>query len=177
MRTILLLPLLLTLTFAATAQQNVYAGNCLPEGYCKDCGETKAVYEGKLIKYFEKQLDWAIMSKMSGVVVVKILVASNGIPCAYAFYNHSTVDEQTIRDLHLDKIVNRMGKWTPAMQDGQPVNSSVLLAIYSKVKYHKMFEVDYLRNDKDKKWIVNGIDGKKPVTNFDDISDMTEQMR
>jgi uncharacterized protein (DUF2164 family) len=156
------------------AQGNVYNNSCPELNYCNDCGETKATYTGKLTRYFEKEVDWVIMSKTSGVVIVKVLIDTTGKACAQKFYNQTTVDAQTIRDMKLNRIIAQMGKWQPAMQDGKPVNSAVMLAIYSRVQKHKIFEVGYLRDDKERKWVVSGTDGKKPITNYDDINKLSD---
>ncbi len=174
MKRLSLVMLLLLLSFIGFSQVNRYHTDCDPASFCNDCGDTKAEYNSHLIKYFEKQVNWAIMSRVSGVVVVRVLVDSTGTPCAYGFYNHSTVDKQGIRDLELDGIIQKMEKWKPAIVDGQPVNASVLLAIYSRVLKHRIFDVNYLRNDKDRKWVVSSSDGRKPVTNYDDINDITD---
>lgn len=174
MKYTILFLLLFSASLVSFAQGNLYSNTCTEQDYCNDCGETKAMYAGKLTRYFEREVDWVIISRMSGVVVVRVLVDTAGNPCAQKFYNQTTADVQSIRDLGLEKIIRRMGKWTPAMQDGRPVNSAIMLAIYSRVQKHKIFEVGYLRDDKERKWVVSGTDGKKPITNYDDINNLSD---
>lgn len=174
MKCIILTCLLVFTYLFSFSQGNIYNNPCPDLDYCNDCGETKATYNGKLTRYFEKEVDWVNMSKTSGVIIVKVLIDTAGNPCAQKFYNQTTVDVQTIRDMGLEKIIRRMGKWIPAMQDSKPVNAAVMLAIYSRVQKHKMFEVGYLRDDKDRKWVTSGTDGQKPITNYDDINNLSD---
>lgn len=155
----LLTLLLLAFSLQASAQRKPakvqYESECPQYDYCKECGDTKAIYPGKMKRYFEKQLNFRDLDLIEGVIVVQIAIDSNGIPCVNKFYNYTTNTSEEVNRLRLPWLIGTMGKWKPAMVNGQPVNSYVKLALYSKVEDRPLFDVDYLRNDKEKKWVVN----------------------
>lgn len=151
-------------------EERPYQPDCAGFSYCKDCGDPQAAYPGKLTKYFEKNIDWQNLSHVTGVVIVRVLIDSAGNPCAGGIYNRSTADGDAVRNLDLNKLVWKMGKWSPAIFDGKPVNSGVLVAFYSRVKGRNLFSVDYLRNDRSRKWVVETDEGPKALMYFDDTA-------
>jgi hypothetical protein len=142
--------------------------------YCKDCGSPQASYPSRLTRHFEDHIDWQNLNHIAGVVVVRVLVDSTGNPCPGGVYNRSTADNDAVANLRIGNIIMSMGKWQPAMEDGRAVNSSVLLALYAKVKGHGLFQVDYLRNDKSKKWVVETEDGPKALMYFDESAKLPQ---
>ncbi|WP_276132173.1 energy transducer TonB [Polluticoccus soli] len=134
-----------------------YASNCPDFDYCYNCGDDKAVFLGRLKNYFEQALNMRDVDRIEGVVLVEIAVDSTGKPCARKFINRSSNSAGEIKTLGLDHAIAQMPVWEPAAISGKPINSHVILAFYSHITGHGIFDVNYLRNDADKQWhVING---------------------
>lgn len=149
---------LLAISLQSLAQRKpekiLFESECPQYEYCKDCGDTKAVFTGKLKRYFEKELNFRDLDLIEGVIIVQVAIDSTGTACANKFYNFTTNTSEEVNRLKLAWLIQKMPKWQPAIASGQPVNSFVQLAFYGKVEDRPLFDVDYLRNDKKKVWIV-----------------------
>lgn len=134
-------------TFAQQGGKITFPSQCPQLDYCYDCGEQKAVFLGKLKKYFEKEINPRDLDMIHGILVVEVAVDSAGNACANSFYNRTANTTNQVMLLDLDRIIARMPKWEPAVIGDNYVNSYVPLIFYSHVDGHGIFDVDYLRND------------------------------
>ena len=134
-------------SFAQQGGKVIFSSQCQQFDYCYDCGEQKAVFLGKLKKYFEKEINPRDLDLIHGIIVVEIAVDSAGNACANGFYNRTSNTTNQIMLLNLDRIVANMPKWEPATIGGTYVNSYVPLIFYSHVDQHGIFDVNYLRHD------------------------------
>lgn len=149
----------LSAVVASAQSQGVvnYSSHCPDFDYCYNCGDDKAVFLGRLKSYFEKALNLRDVDRIEGVVLVEIAVDSTGKTCAKKFINRSSNSAGEIKTLGLDQVINNMPAWEPAVLNGNRINSHVILAFYSHITGHGIFDVNYLRNDADKQWhVING---------------------
>ncbi len=135
MKTTLLLCFFMACFMASYAQQGPsvkVAGNCAVANTCADCGSPKAVF-GKgdsLTAYFRRHIDSNSLETIEGIVSMKIYVDANGKVCCYAINNRSNASTEYITSLKLDKIINNMPLWKPAMVNKKPVNVALALRLY-----------------------------------------------
>ncbi|MCD6062325.1 MAG: hypothetical protein K0R82_236 [Flavipsychrobacter sp.] len=144
----------------ATAQSSgvvSYASECPDFAYCYNCGDEKAVFLGRLKNYFEKELNLRDVDRIEGVVLVEVAIDSTGQACARKFINRTGNSAGEIRVLGLDRAIAKMPAWEPAASAGRPINTHVLLAFYSHIAGHGIFDVSYLREDTERQWhVING---------------------
>lgn len=169
------LVLLCGTSFGQKSGAITFYSKCPQLNYCKDCGDTKAAFPGKLKKAFEKELNFRDLERIEGVVILKVVVDSLGNACVDRLYNRSTNSSEEIRLLQLENVFARsMPKWKPAILGGKAVNSYVLLAMYSHIDGHGLFDINYLRNDKQRKWVLSNSNNQKVMMYFDSNAEMTE---
>jgi hypothetical protein len=172
---VLVFVLLAASSFAQRGGKIAYKPNCPKLQYCRDCGDQKAVFLGKLKTYFEKQINFRDLDIIEGVIVIGIKIDSVGNVCVSKFHNRTANTPEEINRLQLANIVNGMPQWEPAVVNGVPMNAYVWLAIYSHVDKHGVFDVGYLRNDKDKTWYVVNSNNEKMMMFFDDTPEKTSE--
>lgn len=162
MKHIILLTLAITATAITYAQQSPIvkvAGYCNLPSACADCGSPKATY-GKadsLTQYFSRHISEAQLETISGVVAIQVQVDATGKVCCYSISNRSNAVTEYITSLKIDRIINGMPKWQPAIMNKKPVSSSVPLLLYIntgeqaiRVAYSRT-EVQYVKKETPKK--------------------------
>lgn len=168
---VFVLALLSLSSFAQRGGRIEYQSRCPEYNYCADCGDQKAVFLGKLKKYFEKEINFRDLDIIEGVIIVRVAVDSVGHACAARFYNRTANTPDEVERLQLDRIIERMPQWEPAVFSGVQVNTYVMLAFYSHVDKHGIFDVNYLRNDKDKSWYVINSNNERILMYFDETAE------
>ncbi len=115
--------------------------NCRFTKFCLDCGEDKAIYNGDLNSYFDNKFNKADLEKIEGLVFVEIFVDTLGRQCVKSIGNRAN---EIVSKLELHKTINSMTGWKPAIEDGNPVNSSITILFEF---YNDTFNVLYQRDD------------------------------
>lgn len=126
--------------------------HCGMEVTCYDCTDTVARFNQKLKKYFSKEMNWRVLEQITGVILIDIAVDETGHVCAKDIYNYTLNDNNIIKSLNLSDLVNHMPAWKPAVKNQLSTSSIRTIALYSFVKGHATFDVDYIRNNKNIKW-------------------------
>lgn len=140
---------------AVAQQQDIIAyddNQCKKTSFCLDCGTPRAKMKGDILvnDYFLAKLDKNAIEELYASILIQLLVDKNGKVCTREITFRSPVNtEEQIKALHLEKIVNEMPDWSPAVEDGKPECSIVLLRILAHANGYD-FNVDYYRvNTKD----------------------------
>ena len=114
--------------------------NCVKRDMCLYCGDTVAHFDG-LSKHFE----WQISHSPNGyearnfTAYYEVSVDSAGHACVISVRNLGTATSWAMKDDIL-RWINEMPAWKPALKNGQPINSSVIL----KFKlYRSFFEMGF----------------------------------
>ncbi|MBZ4033167.1 hypothetical protein K6T82_00190 [Flavobacterium sp. 17A] len=126
MKKILLIALLVFL-YNSTYSQNLYPEkyeNCHLSNFCLDCGDTKANPPKTFLDELKNNLDKKKLSEIKGIIEVQILIDENGKSCLLSSVNKTNVSSKKI---NLQKAINNMSFWEPAISKNKPQNSSVSL--------------------------------------------------
>ena len=119
---------LINLTYGQYLYPEKFEG-CNTSRFCLDCGDRKAeppITFG--IELFTK-LDAKSLTKIKGVIEVQILIDSVGNPCLLSAKNNSNVKSKKLK---LQYGINNISKWSPAISEGKPKQSSVSFLIIFK---------------------------------------------
>ena len=145
----LLSAIIIITAFHARAQHTVdskeflvpYESRC-PVLYTTDTVTTLAFFKGNLTRYFTKHINWKKLDQVEGIIIVRVLVDTNGRACCYAITNNTLSSNETILNMYIGDLITGM-KWRPAMVNKKPVNSIRGIAIYNRVENEEDFTVGY----------------------------------
>lgn len=116
MKTTLLL--LITIGIYSANAQNLFPvklNNCKTDGFCLDCGDTKAGYvEAEFEKLLNQLNEELSLQGMKGGIKCQVLVEANGGACVLS---HTDQSNHPITEKIIDEL-NRFKKWTPAVTNG-----------------------------------------------------------
>lgn len=118
-----------------------YESRC-PMLYTTDSVTTLAFFKGNLTRYFTKHINWKKLEHMEGIIIIRVLVDTNGKACCHAITNNTLSRHETIQNMYLGDLIAGM-KWRPAMVGKKPVNSIRGIAIYNRVENEEEFSVGY----------------------------------
>lgn len=131
MRKILVI-LLLTTSFIQLQSQNVFPEkfDCNVDVFGLDWGEQKAEVDIKnFLDYLMESINQKHLVKLDGVINIQIIVDTLGNPCCKSILNNSNIRTNKLK---LVQIINSMPNWSPAIQEGKKVNSSIQMALIFK---------------------------------------------
>lgn len=103
--------------------QNIFlqkVGNCVTTEFCIDCGNPKAGYDSVVFTSIVEHINHDYHLTGSGRVLFQVLIDSLGNGCVLS---HTDVSQSQLTK-NLIGYLNAC-KWTPAIDDGKPVRSSV----------------------------------------------------
>lgn len=126
MKKILLIALMFFLQVSAYSQ-NLYPEkyqNCHLATFCLDCGDVLAMPPKTFVEELNNSLDKKKLAEIKGVIEAQILIDENGKPCLISVMNKTNVAS---KKLNLEKAINTVSFWQPAISKNKPKNSSVSL--------------------------------------------------
>lgn len=147
---------------SAGAQQKLQQAKISYESICSNivvqntAPDSKAVFQGGLIKYFSKEISWRDFETTYGVVIADVLIDTNGVACTQNLYNYTIGPNEQVMKLYVHAIINEMPKWKPAKINGVPVASYRRLAFYSHIKGHPSFDISYIEDNRARQWEITG---------------------
>ncbi len=120
--------ILILITFELNAQ-NLYDEkfeNCNLTNFCLDCGDIKAKPQPTILDEIVNNLDKSNFSKTTGTIEVQILIDENGKPCLVSAKNNTNISS---KKLNLQKAINNMSYWIPAISQNEKERSSVSIIL------------------------------------------------
>lgn len=133
------------MVYAQDERRIPYTAKCGMTDFPVDDADELAGFNGNLTKFFSKRINWKKLETISGLVLIEVAIDSQGRSCMVGLLNRTVSRDYDVYNLWLDGIVKEMPLWKPAYKNGQAVNNTTILGIYSAVEGHKDFEVDYYR--------------------------------
>jgi hypothetical protein len=118
----------INLTFGQHLYPEKFEG-CNTNRFCLDCGDTKAEPPTDFGNELITNLNSKSLMKINGTIEVQILIDTVGNPCLLSAKNSSNVKSKKLK---LQYGINNTSKWTPAISEGKPTQSSVSLLITFK---------------------------------------------
>jgi hypothetical protein len=146
-----------------------YSDKCPRLLYCTDSLSSPALFKKNLTKYFSKEINWRKLEPVKGVIVVQISIDSNGVACCKGYVNYTINRNEEVADIWIDRLINAMPQWRPAICKGKPVNTMRAVALYCHVAGHADFEVNYYYGMHSKINIDNVDNGDMRILDGDEI--------
>lgn len=99
---------------------------CQLSRFCLDCGETKAQPPNSFADEILKNLDSKSLKKISGSILIQVIVDTLGTPCLLSVKNESNIKTQK---LNLKSAIDKTSKWNPAISKENIEKASVSLKL------------------------------------------------
>ncbi len=114
--------------------------DCQPEDMCMYCGDTAARPTVKLTKYLQKKLNRAQFeyNGRGQKMLFQVYIDVSGKLCVISVDDRHE-NAALRKDLRLE--LNNMTLWTPATQNGHPINSGMILEF---TFYRDYFDIRYI---------------------------------
>ncbi|MBW3518083.1 hypothetical protein [Flavobacterium sp. NKUCC04_CG] len=100
--------------------------NCIIEAFCLDCGTTKAAPPSTINEEIESMLNKSQFQKAVGIIRAQVLIYDSGKACLLSVDNATNV---STKKLGLQKAINNLSNWTPAITKDKKETSSVTLIL------------------------------------------------
>lgn len=99
---------------------------CQLSRFCLDCGDTKAQPPNSIADEILKNLDSKSLKKISGNIVIQVIVDTLGTPCLLSAKNETNVKTDKLK---LKYAIDNTGKWRPAIGKDNLEKASVSLKL------------------------------------------------
>jgi hypothetical protein len=130
-----------------------YTPKCTLPEYCQDCTDTRPILKGQnMHKFVSKQMNWRKLEDITGVIILDVVVDTNGKSCLAAIHNHTLNSDAAVMELGFENIFNDVSGWKPGTKAGKRVNTIMSVAVYCQVKGREAFDVGYTRYGTRVRW-------------------------
>ena len=131
MRLVLIAAVQLVLLSESYSQNVINFSKCGHVSFCFDCGDVKARYGNSLNiqSYLAKHLNPESFQSLKGQLFVEVIIFINGKACCRSITNITNGSNREIEKLKIDKVIDDMPLWTPAVDKGENQNSVVFLLL------------------------------------------------